>query len=403
MARRPPSSDKTGRDQAPTQALSTRLAQAGRDPELTGRGVNPVIQRASTVMFDRADQLYAPGAWTYGRHGTATHRALIDALGELESAEHCALVPSGLLACTVPILALAQAGGHVLITDNCYGPTRRFCDRTLKRWGVAIEYFDPTLSGDAVAALIRDTTNLIFLESPGSLTFEVSDTPAIAAAAQARGVATILDNTWSAGVYHKPLDLGVDISVQATTKYVSGGADVLNGAILTRNERFFRKIKDTVADLGLNVSPDDAYLVLRGLRTLTTRMPQHQASGLDLARWLQGRPEVNRVLHPALADNPGHKLWARDFSGASGLFGVELKAAPVAAANALCDALEIFGMGFSWGGFESLCIPTDNDVRRSAVKPVFGGPLLRLSIGLEDPADLKADLERGLAAFNAAS
>jgi cystathionine beta-lyase len=400
MARRP--SDKGNKTNTDRAGLSTRLARAGRDPDLTNGGVNPVIQRASTVVFDSAEQLYAPGVWAYGRHGTATHRALIDALGELESAEHCALVPSGLLACTVPILALAKAGGHVLITDNCYGPTRRFCDRTLKRWGVAIEYFDPTLSGDAIAALIRDNTNLIFLESPGSLTFEVSDTPAIVAAARARGVVTILDNTWSAGVFYKPLDLGVDVSVQATTKYVSGGADVLNGAILTRDEKLFRKIKDTVADLGLNVSPDDAYLVLRGLRTLTARMDRHQTSGLDLARWLAARPEVNRLLCPALPDDPGYAIWKRDFSGASGLFGVELQPSTQAAANALCDALEVFGMGFSWGGFESLCIPTDKDVRRSAVKPTFVGPLLRLSIGLEDAADLKADLERGFAAFNAA-
>jgi cystathionine beta-lyase len=404
MARRTPSSDgkTTRKDRASKKALGTRLAQAGRDPDLTGGGVNPVVQRASTVVFDHAEQLYTPGGWTYGRHGTATHRALVDALCELESAEHCALVPSGLLACTVPVFALAQPGGHVLITDNCYGPTRRFCDRTLKRWGVAIEYFDPTLSGEDMAAKIRDTTSLIFLESPGSLTFEVSDTPAIVAAARARGVVTILDNTWGAGVFHKPLDLGVDISVQATTKYISGGADVLNGAILTREERLFRRIKDTVADLGLNVSPDDAYLVLRGLRTLPTRLAQHQASGLDVARWLQGRPEVNRVLHPALPGDPGHTLWTRDFTGASGLFGVELKPHSEAAVNAFCDALEVFGMGFSWGGFESLCIPTDHDIRRTVVKPAFAGPLLRLSIGLEDPADLKAVIENGFAALGAA-
>jgi cystathionine beta-lyase len=404
MARRPPSSDgdKTRKDRASKKALGTRLARAGRDPELTRGGVNPVIQRASTVVFESAEQLYTPGGWTYGRHGTATHRALVDAMCELEGAAHCALVPSGLLACTIPILALAKPGGHVLVTDNCYGPTRRFCDRTLKRWGVAIEYFDPTLGGERIAGLIRDTTNVIFLESPGSLTFEVSDTPAIAAAARQRGVATILDNTWSAGVFHKPLDLGVDISVQATTKYVSGGADVLNGAILTQDERLFRRIKEQIADLGLNVSPDDAYLVLRGLRTLATRMTRHQASGLEIAHWLQGRPEVARVLCPALPGDPGHTLWARDFTGASGLFGVELKPCPEPAANAFCDALETFGMGFSWGGFESLCIPTDHDIRRTAAKPAFAGPLLRLSIGLEDPADLKTDLENGFAALAAA-
>ena len=379
----------------------TRLVQAGRDRRLTGGGVNPVVQRASTVLVEHADQLYAPGVWTYGIHGTATHAALIDALSQIEDAAHCALVPSGLLACTVPLFALAGAGDHILMTDNAYGPTRRFCDRSLKRWGSEVEYFDPTI-GAGIASLLRPNTRIIFMESPGSLTFEICDTRAIVAAAQAAGVTTVMDNTWSAGVYFKPLDLGVEISVQATTKYVSGGADVLNGAILTRDPKIAARITSTIADLGLNVSPDDAYLVLRGLRTLATRLERHQASALDIARWLKGRPEVQRVLHPALPDDPGHALWARDFSGSSGLFGMVLQPTSQESVHAFLDALKLFGLGFSWGGFESLAIHADPDVRRSVRKPEFAGPLIRISIGLEDVADLKADLKTGLAALRVA-
>ncbi|MBI1359050.1 MAG: cystathionine beta-lyase [Alphaproteobacteria bacterium] len=396
MAKRPTSPPG---DQA--KGLATRLTHAGRDRELTGGAVNPQVQRASTVLVESADQLYAPGVWTYGRHGTATHKALAQAFCEIEDAAHCALVPSGLLACTVPIFTFAEAGGHVLVTDNCYGPTRRFCDRSLKRWGVEVEYFDPAI-GAGITSLLRPNTKLVFMESPGSLTFEVCDAPAISSAARKVGAVSIMDNTWSAGVYHRPLDLGVDISVQAATKYVSGAADVLNGGILTRSEALIRRIEASVDDLGLNVSPDDAYLVLRGLRTLATRMSQHQASGLDIATWLQSRSEVRRVLHPALPNDPGHALWKRDFSGSTGLFGVVLEPASRSAVNAFLDALELFGLGFSWGGFESLAIHCDPQIRRTATQPAFEGPLLRLSIGLESPDDLKADLERGFDALRAA-
>jgi len=377
--------------------LDTRLIHAGRGRELTLGGVNPVIQRASTILLDRADQLYEPGRNTYGIHGTATHEALKQAMCELEGAAHSQLVPSGLLACTIPILALAGADTHILVTDNCYGPTRRFCERTLPRWKVDVEYFDPRV-GAGIAALIRPSTRLIFIESPGSLTFEISDTPAICAQAKLADVKTCVDNTWSAGVFHRPLALGADIVVQATSKYPSGGADVLSGAILTNDSGLASRIYNTVTDLGLNTSPDDAYLVLRGLRTMIARLERHSASAIKVAEWLAGRPEVASVLHPALPGAPGHDIWRRDFSGAAGLFGVVLHPAEEARVNAMLDALELFGLGFSWGGYESLITSSHPQVHRTV--NVWGGaPLLRLSIGLENPGDLIADLETGFAAM----
>jgi cystathionine beta-lyase len=379
--------------------LDTRLIQAGRDPEITLGGVNPVIQRASTILVDRADQLYAPGVNTYGIHGTATHDALKEAMRELENAVHCQLVPSGLLACTIPILAIASPGAHILVTDNCYGPTRRWCERTLKRWGVETEFFDPRLGPD-ISDLFRPETKLVFIESPGSLTFELSDTPAICAVARMKGIKTCVDNTWSAGVYHHPLEIGADIVAHATSKYPSGGADVLSGAILTNDDALQERIYNTVTDLGLNTSPDDAYLVLRGLRTMVTRLERHSASGMKVAEWLAGRPEVKEVLHPALPSSPDHKLWKRDFTGAAGLFGVTLEPATDKRVNAMLDALELFGLGFSWGGYESLITTSHPQVKRTARKH-DGAPLLRLSIGLEDPGDLIADLDKGLAALRA--
>lgn len=385
-------SDKDGKDK---QRLETRLTHAGRDRALTQGGVNPVVQRASTVIVESASKLFEPGGWTYGRHGTATHEALKQALVEIEGAQHCALVASGLLACTIPFLAFAEAGAHVLVGDNVYGPTRRWCERTMSRWGCETEYFDPTI-GAGVAKLIRPTTRMIFAESPGSMTFEVMDAPAIATAARAANVVTVMDNTWSGGVFYKPLDLGFDISVQANTKYVSGGADAINGAIFTNHEPLHARLKDTIADLGVNVSPDDAYAVLRGARSLGLRMERHHASALTIARWLTGRPEIQRVLHPGLESDPGHALWRRDFSGASGLFGVVLKPASTREVHAFLDALKLFGLGFSYGGFESLAIHCDPQLKRTAAKAAFGGPLIRLSVGLEDPADLIADLDQAL-------
>lgn len=383
------------------RSFGTRLTHSGRDEGTQGRAVNPPVQRASTILVPQADDLYRPGLNTYGRHGTATHAALKDALCAVEGASHCELAPSGLAACALPLLALGDAGGHVLVSDNAYGPTRRFCERSLKRWGCVTEYFDPAI-GAGIDALIRPETRLIFLESPGSLTFEICDAPAIADTARRRGVPTAMDNTWSAGVLHRPLDLGVDIAIQAATKYQSGAADVLLGAALTNDARLFARIADASTDLGLNVSADDAYLVLRGLRTLEVRLQRHEASGLALAEWLAARPEVAAVLHPALADHPDHALWRRDFSGASGLFGVELKPAPERAVNAFLDALKLFGLGFSWGGFESLAVSCNRQLGPRRFGHMPKGPLLRLSIGLEDPDDLRADLEAGFAALAAA-
>lgn len=377
------------------RALGTRLSHAARDRKLTLGGVNPVVQRASTVIVESASKLFEPGGWTYGRHGTATHQALKQALLEIEDAKHCALVPSGLLACTVPFIAFAEAGAHVLVGDNVYGPTRRWCDRTMSRWGCETEYFDPTIGG-GIAKLIRPTTRMIFMESPGSMTFEIADTPAIAAAAKPHNVVTVMDNTWSGGVFYRPLDLGFDVSVQANTKYVSGGADALNGSIFANSDAMIARINETIADLGLNVGADDAYAVLRGARSLAMRMERHQASALEVARWLATHPAVQRVIHPALETDPGHSLWKRDFTGSSGLFGVVLKPAATKQVHAFLDALDLFGLGFSYGGFESLVIHCDPQLKRTITEPAYGGPLIRLSVGLEDPADLIADLDQAL-------
>ncbi len=393
---RQPGKGKPGSPDSKKRALDTRIAHAGRDRKLTQGGVNPVVQRASTVLVESASKLFEPGGWTYGRHGTATHEALKQALCEIENAQYCALAASGLMACAVPFLAFGEAGSHVLVSDNVYGPTRRFGDRTLKRWNCEVEYFDPTI-GANIAGLIRPQTRLIFMESPGSMTFEICDAPAIAAAAKAASVVTVMDNTWSGGVFHKPLALGIDISIQANTKYVSGGADVINGSLFTNREDLIARIKETITDIGVNVAPDDAYLVLRGLRSLGARMERHQASALEVAHWLKSRPEALKVLHPALEDDPGHALWRRDFSGSSGLFGLVLKPAATKQVHAFLDALDLFGLGFSYGGFESLAIHCDPQLKRTATKPSHGGPLIRLSIGLESPGDLIADLDQALA------
>jgi cystathionine beta-lyase len=376
--------------------LSTRLTHAARDRKLTQGGVNPVVQRASTVIVESASKLFEPGGWTYGRHGTATHEALKQALCEIEGTQHCVLVPSGLMACIVPFLAHAEAGGHVLVSDTVYGPTRRFADRMLARWGCETTYFAPGI-GAGIADLMRPNTRLVFAESPGSMTFEVEDGPAIAAAARAAGAVSVMDNTWSGGVFHKPLDLGFDMSVQASTKYISGGADILNGAILLNDDKLLASLKDTVADIGSNVSADDAFTILRGARSLQLRMERHQVSALHVALWLDKHAKVKRVLHPALETDPGHALWKRDFTGSSGLFGIVLAPVATPKVHAFLDALDLFGLGFSYGGFESLAIHCDPQLKRSTYKPELGGPLIRLSIGLEDPEDLIADLEQALA------
>jgi len=387
-----------GKGKSGKRRLSTRLTHAARDRKLTQGGVNPIVQRASTVIVESASKLFEPGGWTYGRHGTATHEALRQCLSEIEGAQHCVLLPSGLMACIVPFLAHAEAGGHVLVSDTVYGPTRRFVDRMLSRWGCEAAYFEPGI-GAGIEKLIQPNTKLVFVESPGSMTFEIEDAPAIAAAARKHDVVSVMDNTWAGGVFHKPLDLGFDLSVQANTKYVSGGADILNGAIHLNDDKLLARLKETVADIGSNVSSDDAFTILRGARSLQLRMERHQVSALHVALWLEKHSKVKRVLHPALESDPHHALWKRDFTGSSGLFSIVLEPMPTAKVHAFLDALKLFGLGFSYGGFESLAIHCDPQLKRSTYKPDLGGPLIRLSIGLEDPEDLIDDLEQALVAI----
>ena len=380
----------------------TRLIRKGAPPRGGGtlaRTVNPPIQRGSTVLLPNAASLYDESQLTYGITGLSSPAALQAALAELEGSPDVTLYPSGLAAITGVMLALLKTGDEILVVDSAYKPTRRFCDRVLTRFGVKTSYYDPALSPEAVMALCTPRTRLILLEAPGSLTFEMQDIPAIAAAANQRGVLTLIDNTWAAGFYFKPLAHGVTISVQALTKYVGGHSDVFMGSAATADNVIGNQLGDAMWDIGWSVSPDDAYTVLRGLRTLAVRLPRHQDNGLAIARWLQGRPEVARVLHPALEDDPGHALWKRDFTGACGLFGVVLKPAPEKAVHAFLDALELFGLGFSWGGYESLAIHCDPQLRNRSVPVKLEGPLLRLHVGLESVDDLKADLERGFVAL----
>jgi|CXWL01.1.fsa_nt_gi cystathionine beta-lyase len=375
--------------------LETQLALSGRDAARFEGAVNPPIHRATTLLIAKVADLYNTPKKTYGLDGMAVQDALQDALVAVEGGAGAVLAPSGLSACTLALLTVAEAGGEVLVTDSVYGPTRKFCDRTLKRLGVSVRYYDPRIGAD-IAALITDKTCAIFMESPGSLTFEVQDVPAIAAAASTRGVPTIIDNTWSAGVYFKPFAHGVDLSVQALTKYQLGHADAFLGAVLARTPDWAGRVRATYHQLGLNAAPDDAYLVLRGMRTLALRLDRQAASALTIAAWLEQRGEVARVLHPALASHPDHALWKRDFSGASGVFSIELNPVGPERVSAMLEDLDLFALGFSWGGYESLAVPCDAQLVRTAVARRAQGPLLRFSIGLEHPDDLIEDLAQGL-------
>lgn len=375
--------------------LETRLVLAGRDPTRFEGAVNPPIHRASTVIIEDADNLYGAPVKTYALEGMAVQEKLREALCELEGGAGCTLAPSGLAACMLAIMTVARAGAELLVTDSVYGPTRRLCDTALERFGLRTRYFDPRI-GAEIASLISNDTCGVFLESPGSLTFEVQDVPAIAAAAHARGVPVILDNTWSAGLYFKPFVHGVDLSVQALTKYQAGHADVLLGAVLAADASLAARVQATYKQLGLGASPDDAYLVLRGMRTLALRLERQSASALEIATWLEAHPAVERVLHPALKSHPDHVLWRRDFTGAAGVFGLILKEKHLERVNSFTESLQLFAMGFSWGGYESLAIPIDLNIKRTAT-PISERGWVRLSVGLEHPADLIADLERGLA------
>jgi cystathionine beta-lyase len=381
----------------------TTLVTAGRDTQAQKGFVNPPVVHGSTVLYPTADDLHAHrGEFQYGRHGTPTTKALQEALMALEGPQ-CAgvgLAPSGLSAITTTLLAVLNAGDHLLVCDNVYRPSRNFCNGVLARYGVETTYFDP-LIGAGIAGLFKPNTKAVLVEAPGSQSFEMPDIPAIAAAAHARGALVIDDNTWATALYHRSLDQGVDISIQAATKYVGGHSDIMFGTI-SANARAWPMITEAIRLLGVCAGPDDVFLALRGLRTLAVRLAQHHRSALEIARWLKTRPEVLRVLHPALESDPGHAIWKRDFTGASGLFSIVLKPAPQNAVDALLNAVRLFGMGYSWGGFESLIIPFDCAPYRSATRWAPGGPALRLHIGLENVDDLKADLERGFAAFNAA-
>jgi len=381
----------------------TTLVNAGRDPQSYYGFVNPPVYHASTVLYPTAaDQVAHRARYQYGRRGTPTSEALENALRELDG-ENCAgvaLLPSGLAAISTALMAVAGAGDHILVTDSVYRPTRNFCNGFFKRMGVETTYYDP-LIGEGVAKLFKPNTRAVFTEAPGSQSFEMQDIPAIAQVAHDKGALVLTDNTWGTPLYFHPLDKGVDLAVQAGTKYIGGHSDIMFGCVST-NAKTLSRLKDTMNFLGLCVGPDDMYLALRGLRTLGVRLARHNESGLAVASWLEQRPEVARVLHPGLPSNPGHAIWKRDFTGACGLFSIVLKPASERAVHAFMDALSLFGMGYSWGGFESLVISFDCSDYRTATAWAPGGPTLRFHIGLEDPGDLIADLERGFAAMAAA-
>lgn len=384
--------------QAPIDQPATTLSHTGRAEPYAG-AVNVPPYRASTVLFKDVDDLNSGDPdWAktrYGRTGNPSSRAFEEAMAELEGGYRAVSFGSGLQAITTALQAFCRAGDHLLVTDSCYGPTRDYCQQMLEALGVEVEFYDPLL-GAGVDALFRPNTRAIFLESPGSLSFEVQDLPAIAAAARARGIVTLADNTWAAGWFCKPLALGVDVSIQAATKFIAGHADA-NLGVAVCTEESFRPLKKAAVLLGACAGSEDLYLGLRGLRTLPLRMERHQSTGLAVAAWLAGRPEVARLLYPARPDDPGHAIWKRDFTGAPGLFSVELAPVPRRAVHAMVDSLRLFGIGFSYGGFESLILPTNPAKSRSATRFEAAGPILRLHCGLEEPGDLIADLAAGFA------
>ncbi|SDC82245.1 cystathionine beta-lyase [Belnapia rosea] len=393
-------------DSIPTtkkQGFATRLSHAGRAGTHVHGFVNPPVHRGSTVLFPNCEAR-REGAkhrfeqyMTYGTQGGPTHYAFEDVIAEIEGGTRCLVVGTGLAAVAVPLLAYLKAGDHCLMPDSAYGPARNICEGLLKGWGIETTYYDPTVDEAAAAALIRPNTRVFYTESPGSHTFEVQDIPAIARAAHARGVKVLMDNTW--GIHHfMPFQHGVDVSIQALTKYVGGHSDVLLGSVTVNDEADWQAVRTAGSLLGQYASPDDVWLALRGVRTMAVRLKRQEASGIEVARWLEGRPEVKQVMHPALPSHPQHALWKRDFTGACSLFGVVFQPRyAMEDVMRLIDSLALFGIGASWGGFESLAIPTTGFITRSAGTGSFGGPMARLHIGLEEPSDLIADLEQALA------
>jgi len=379
--------------------IATDVVLAGRAPFKFEGFVNTPIFRGSTVLSPTVDQFLGhKGRYVYGRRGTPTTDALAEALTQLEGGAGVVLTPSGLSAITTAILSVVKTGDHVLVTDSAYNPTRNFCNTALAKLGVETTYYDPVI-GSGIETLFKPNTRAVFLEAPGSLSFEMQDVPAIVAAAQKHGAATIMDNTWATPIYFRPHEFGVDLSLEAGTKYLGGHADANLGWI-SATEQYWPQLKDLHGTLGLCPGPEDVFLSLRGLRTLAVRLERHMTSGLKIARWLKTRPEVARVLYAALEGDPGHAIWKRNFKGASGLFSIVLKPCSPEAVAAFVEGLELFGIGASWGGFESLAIPFDCSKVRTATKWQPGGPTVRFHIGLEDPEDLIADLERGFARLN---
>jgi cystathionine beta-lyase len=376
--------------------MATVVTQAGREPFEHFGFVNPPIFRGSTVLFPTvADLEGLRQPYTYGTKGTPTTRALEKAWSEIAGAEDTVLVPSGLAAIAIALLTATKAGAHLLVTDSAYAPTRFFCDGLLARFGVTTQYYDPKI-GAGVSALIRPETAAILTESPGSQSMEIQDVPAIAAAAHEKGVCVIVDNTWATPLFFPPHERGCDLAIEAGTKYLSGHSDMLLG-LVSANAKWAKRLRHTFNLFAIGSSPDDASLALRGMRTMALRLREQQRAALEIAKWLAARPEVARVLHPGLPDHPDHELWKRDFSGSSGVFSIILRPAAKEAVEAFVNGLELFGIGFSWGGYESLVLPFDCAPYRTATKWKAEGPALRFSIGLEDVEDLKEDLAAGFA------
>lgn len=380
--------------------VDTTIVTIGRDPEANFGIINPPVYHASTVLYPSVDALHrADAKVTYGRRGTPTTFALQDAVAELEGGYRSLVTPSGLSACSIALLAHLKAGDHLLITDSVYGPTRTFCNKVLSRYGVEVEFYPPTI-GAKIETLFKPNTRVVFVEAPGSQTFEMQDIPAITKVAHKHNARVLMDNTWASPLFCNGFALGADVVIQAATKYIVGHSDVMMGIITTTEDAWHDTVK-THGATGITTGPDDVYLALRGLRTLSVRLHRHMETGLKLAKWLSERPEVSRVLHPALVTDPGHEIWKRDFKGASGLFGVILEPVGDDAVAAMLDDLELFGMGYSWGGYESLIIPADPSDIRTATKWAPEGPLLRIHAGLENPDDLMADLDKGFARLRA--
>ncbi len=373
----------------------SRLVISGRNADDSFGFVNPPIVRGSTVVYPNFEDFMARKArFTYGTMGNPTLEALETACNDIEKGAGVVVVPSGLMACTLPFLACLKSGDHLLVTDSVYRPTRQFCDRMLTRLGIEITYYDPHLSA-GVANLFKSNTRAILTEAPGSQTFEMQDIPAIAKVAHARDILVLMDNTWATPLYFDAHAHGVDFSIQAGTKYPAGHSDVLIGTISARTKEQFQMLRETWETLGVIIAPEDAFLTLRGMRTMTLRLAHQNAAGLEIAKWLQARPEVSRVLHPALPTDPGHAIWKRDFTGASSLFTMVLKPASRKALAAMLDNMTFFGMGASWGGYESLALPFEAGIYRTATQWQPEGPTIRLHIGLENVEELKRDLDEG--------